>query len=116
MRRLAAATCLVMLAGCGLPLRGGGREPGKGPAEERQGGDIQVLPPGPGDDASPADIVRGFFGAQSSPEDFHASAREFPAPEIRKQGRDNASGGVLESGSRLDAAAGGGPPAPPGAG
>src|SRR4051812_2329093 len=88
----------VLVAGCGLPLGGGVREPGQVPAEERVGGDIQVLPPGPRDDASAVDIVRDFYGAQSSPVDAHASAREFLAPELRPKWRDNASVGVLDSG------------------
>jgi hypothetical protein len=92
------AASLVLLTGCGLPLASGVHEPGQVPAEERAGGDIQVLPPGPRDDALPADIVRDFFGAQSSPDDAHASAREFLAPELRARWRDNASVGVLEPG------------------
>jgi hypothetical protein len=71
---------------------------GQVPAEERAGGDIQVLPPGPREDASASDIVRDFFGAQSSPDNAHASAREFLAPEIRAKWRDNASVGVLDAG------------------
>jgi hypothetical protein len=89
--------CLLLVTGCGLPLGGGVREPGQVPAEERQAGDIQVLPPGPRDDASAADIVRDFFGAQSSPDDAHASAREFLAPEIRARWRDDARVGVLDA-------------------
>jgi hypothetical protein len=89
---------LLAVTGCGLPLGGGVREPGQVPAEERQGGDIQVLPPGPRDDAPAADIVRDFFGAQSSPDDAHASAREFLAPEVRAAWHDDASVGVLDSG------------------
>ncbi|MDT7570938.1 MAG: hypothetical protein QOE05_1112 [Actinomycetota bacterium] len=97
-RFLATLTALLLIAGCGLPLGDGVHEPGQVPAEERVGGDIQVLPPGPRDDASAIDIVRGFYGAQSSPDDAHASAREFLAPEIRAKWRDNVSVGVLDSG------------------
>jgi hypothetical protein len=100
-RLVAAVALLVTVTGCGLPLGDGVREPGQVPVEERQGGDIQVLPPGPRDDALPADIVRGFFGSQSSPDDAHASAREFLAPETRAKWRDNAPVGVL-GGSPLD--------------
>lgn len=94
----AGAMCLAVLAaGCGLPLGDGVREPGKVPAEERPPGDIQVLPPGPRDDAPAVDIVRNFFGAQSSPDDAHASAREFLAPEIRTRWRDSAPVGVFDA-------------------
>jgi hypothetical protein len=99
MRRLASAICLLLVAGCGLPLSGGVHEPGQVPAEQRPGGDIQVLPPGPRDDAPADEIVRDFFGAQSSPDNAHASAREFLAPEARRAWRDNAPVGVL--GGRL---------------
>ncbi|MDX6199136.1 MAG: hypothetical protein QOJ79_2287 [Actinomycetota bacterium] len=96
-RVVGVAVGLVLVAGCGLPLGGGVRKPGQVPAEERQGGDIQVLPPGPRDDALPADTVRDFFGSQSSPDAAHASAREFLAPEERARWRDNAPVGVLSS-------------------
>jgi hypothetical protein len=97
MRRLLAAACLLLAAGCGLPLGGGVHKPGPIPAEERQGGDIQVLPPGPRDDATPEDVVRGFFGAQSSPSDGHAIAREFLAPALQKTWRDNGPVSVFGS-------------------
>jgi hypothetical protein len=93
-RRLAAAPCLLLslllTAACGLPLSSGVQQPGPVPAEVRPGGDIQVLPPAPRDDAQPDEIVRDFFGAQSSPADAHASAREFLAPEVRAAWSDNA--------------------------
>ncbi|MCW2571621.1 MAG: Lipoprotein LpqB, beta-propeller domain-like protein [Frankiales bacterium] len=98
-RRLLATACMLLAAGCGLPLAGGVQKPGPIPAEERQGGDIQVLPPGPRDDATPEDIVHGFFGAQSSPSDAHASARAFLAPALQKTWRDN--GPVSVFGSNL---------------
>ncbi|GAC1608089.1 MAG: MtrAB system accessory lipoprotein LpqB [Mycobacteriales bacterium] len=88
-RPAALLLLLVVLAGCGLPLSRGVQEPGALPnAQSRGGGDIQVLPPGPRDDASPDEIVRNFFGAQSDPADHHASAREFLAPELRSTWRD----------------------------
>lgn len=95
MRRLLAVACALLAAGCGLPLGSGVHEPGPVPAEERHGGDVQVLPPGPRDDAPPVEIVRDFYGAQSSPANAHASAREFLAPEARARWRDNAPLGVL---------------------
>ena len=97
-RAAGVVAALLLVSGCGLPLGEGVHEPGQVPAEERQGGDIQVLPPGPRDDAPAADIVRDFFGAQSSPDDAHASAREFLAPEVRAAWRDDSSVGVLDSG------------------
>lgn len=99
MRRLAVSgltmTCVLLTAGCGLPLSDGVRTPGEVPAEQRQGGDIQVLPPAPRDDASPDQVVRDFFGAQSSPTGRHASAREFLAPALRAKWRDDGPVRVL---------------------
>ena len=99
--------------GVGLLGHGGGlwpaphrwvHKPGPIPAEERQGGDIQVLPPGPRDDALPVEIVRGFFGAQSSPSDAHAIAREFLSPELQKTWRDNGPVSVLGSSLHVEVA------------
>ena len=82
MRRVAA--CLVLLlAGCGLPLDEDVQQPRQVTAGQQQRGDIQVLPPGPRDDAPPEQVVRGFFGAQSNPEARHASARAFLTAERR---------------------------------
>jgi hypothetical protein len=88
MRRLAAGLVLLMLTSCGLPLAHGVQEPGAVKAEQGKGGDIQVLPPGPRDDATPDQIVRDFFGAQSNPTSGHTSAREFLAPEFRRTWQD----------------------------
>jgi hypothetical protein len=97
MRKAAALVALLLVAGCGLPLSGGVQKPGAVPAEQRQGGDIQVLPPAPRDDAPADQVVRDFFGAQSSPGDAHASAREFLAPEFRAKWRDDGPVSVLSS-------------------
>ena len=84
MRRVAALLALgLVLPACGLPLTSGIRNAQDRPAGQQQRGDIQVLPPGPSDDAAPDQVVRDFFGAQSSPDDGHARAREFLAPERR---------------------------------
>ena len=84
MRRAVAATAAALvLTACGLPLTTGIRAVQDRPAGQQQRGDIQVLPPGPSDDARPEQVVRDFFGAQSSPDDGHARAREFLAPERR---------------------------------
>ena len=105
MRRGVGAVALLLLAGCGLPLSQGVQEPGPVPAEQRQdGGDIQVLPPGPRDDASADDIVREFFGAQSDPSNHHASAREFLAPELRARWQDTGPVSVVGSGLRVESA------------
>jgi hypothetical protein len=105
MRRLAAALGLTLVAGCGLPLPGGVQEPGAVPAAVRPGGgDIQVLPPGPRDDAAADDIVREFFGAQSDPANRHASAREFLAPELRPRWRDDGPVSVVGSGLTVEPA------------
>lgn len=107
MRRLAAGLALLLpLTACGLPLAGGVQEPGSVPAEQRPGGDIQVLPPGPRDDAPAEEIVRDFFGAQSDPSDAHASAREFLAPELAGRWRD--TGPVSVFGPALEVASVGG--------
>jgi hypothetical protein len=39
------------------------------------------LPPGPGDNASPLDLVRGFINASASADNQHAAARRFLTPE-----------------------------------
>lgn len=96
MRRLVTTACLLLLTGCGLPLSSGVQQPGALPAGQSQGdGNIQVLPPGPRDDALPLEIVRNFFGAQSDPADRHASAREFLSPELRATWRDTGSVSVF---------------------
>ncbi len=81
------ASCLL-LTGCGLPLADGVQDPPKLPAGQQQRGDIQVLPPGPRDDATPTQVVRDFFGAQSNPTDNHAIARSYLAPRLRDVWRD----------------------------
>lgn len=103
MRRLCVALCLLLAAGCGLPLPDGVQEPGVVRVQQGRGGDIQVLPPGPRDSASADEIVRNFFGAQSDPADGHASAREFLAPELRSRWSD--SGPVSVFADTLDIAA-----------
>jgi hypothetical protein len=106
-RRVVAAVSLLLLTGCGLPLPGGVQEPGAAPAEQTEGGgDIQVLPPGPRDDASPEQIVRDFFGAQSDPADGHASARAFLAPELRARWKDSGQVSVFGGGLEVVSADG----------
>lgn len=100
MRRALAVVSLVLVAGCGLPMARGVQEPGALPTAQSQGGgDIQVVPPGPRDDAPAFEIVRNFFGAQSDPADGHASARQFLAPALQKTWRD--TGAVSIFGTEL---------------
>lgn len=68
---------LAMLAGCSLPLPRGVHVSHDVRAEQRDPGDIEVLPPGPRQRANPVDIVQGFLGAESSPENGHAIARQY---------------------------------------
>lgn len=83
MRRLAPLLLLiVLLAGCGLPLADGVQSAGEVSRENAEPVGIQVLPPGPQPGATAVDLVRGFLRAQSSPDDAHAVARQFLAPEV----------------------------------
>ena len=79
MRRPEAAWVLsaLLLAGCSLPLSRGVHVSRDVQIEQRDPGDIQVLPPGPPKRASPVDIVQGFLGAESSPDGDHAIARQY---------------------------------------
>jgi hypothetical protein len=88
-RGVLAVAAVLLLSGCGLPLPGTVQQPGQVTAEQKQPGDIQVLPPGPRDDTPPEQVVRDFFGAQSNPANGHARAREFLAPEKGEVWRDD---------------------------
>ncbi len=106
-RTLALALgCVVVLSACGLPLRDGVGTPARAPAAAQQRGDIQVLPPGPRDDASPREVVRDFFGAQSNPTDEHAIAREYLAPALRRTWRDGPQVTVFDRALTVEAVAG----------
>ncbi len=87
---------LVLVTGCGLPLADRVVTPANAPAAAQQRGDIQVLPPGPRDDATPREVVRDFFGAQSNPTDSHAIARQYLAPPLRRTWRDGPQVTVLD--------------------
>jgi len=80
-RRWAAALAVLLLSGCGLPLSDGVQSAGEVPGEQAEPAGIQVLPPGPQPGATAVDLVRGFLRAQSSPDEDHAVARQFLAPE-----------------------------------
>ncbi|MCA1710324.1 MAG: LpqB family beta-propeller domain-containing protein [Actinobacteria bacterium] len=100
-RAVAAAAGLLLLTGCGLPLVDDVQDPERVRAEQQQRSDIQVLPPGPRDENTPLEVVRGFFGAQSNPDDGHASARAFLAPSRRATWKDSGPVNVFEQGLRI---------------
>lgn len=105
--RLARVVVVLLLtAGCGLPLGSGVHAPGDVPAEQRQGGDIQVLPPGPRDDATPEQVVQDFFGAQSNPTDGHASARAFLTPDAAAGWQDSGPVSIYEGSLSTERVAG----------
>jgi hypothetical protein len=82
-RLWSALVCVAVLAaGCSLPLPQGVRTH-EGSAIEDDPGDLQVMPPGPGKGASAEEIVRGFLGAESSPEGGHAISRRFLARGVQ---------------------------------
>ena len=97
MKPAAALVALLLLAGCGLPLPDGVQVPKQVAAGQQQRGDIQVLPPGPRPDNTPVEVVRGFFGAQSDPENGHASARAFLTPARRQTWKDAGQVSVFDS-------------------
>ena len=88
--RRAVLPLVVLLAvgGCSLPLPGGVQPVGEVPAEQRAGGALQVIPPGPKTGATPVETVLGFLGAQASSEGRHAVARQFLTAAERERWRD----------------------------
>jgi hypothetical protein len=103
-KRLAPLATLLLLTACGLPLGDGVQVPKQVAAGQQQRGDIQVLPPGPRPDNTPEQVVRGFFGAQSNPEDGHASARAFLTPERQRTWKDAGQVSVFDSALSIEAA------------
>lgn len=99
-RSPAALLAVLLLAGCGLPLESGVRQPGQVSSEQvQEEGGVQFLPPPPQPGASPADIVAGFLGAQKNADDRHAIARQYLSPEIRDTWDDRATVAVYEADS-----------------
>jgi hypothetical protein len=94
-KRLVALCCLLALAGCGLPLAHGVKTRGEVTAGQQKPRDIRVLPPGPRDNATAVQEVRDFFGAQSSPDDRHASARAFLSPGLQRSWDDSSAVSVF---------------------
>jgi len=78
-----AVIAVLLAAGCSLPIPEGVQVSRGRPVADSNPGDIQVLPPGPRPGAGAEAIVRGFLGAESSPEGSHAIARRFLAPGTR---------------------------------
>lgn len=89
MRRVLAGLLLAqLLAACGLPVEDGVRSAAPVAPDSVERGDIQVLPPGPRQDAGPRELVLGFLAAQASSEDDRALAREFLAADVRREWDD----------------------------
>jgi hypothetical protein len=105
-RVLAAATCLLTVTGCGLPLPGGVKTRDAVSTGQQQPRDIRVLPPGPRDNATAEQEVRDFFGAQSNPDDRHASARAFLSPELQREWADTSPVSVFSGDLRLSPGSG----------
>ena len=98
MRRLLLPLLLALVAGCSLPLPKDVQSVGEVPAERRQSNDLQVIPPGPKDDASPVGVVLGFLGAQASSDNDHGIARQFLTTARRAGWRDEAEVEVYDPG------------------
>lgn len=88
----------LLLTGCGLPVPEGVQSAGDVRPQRDEPAAVEVLPPGPQAGASPAQIVEGFLNAQSSPDDHHAVARQFLAPDVEWD--DEAGAVVYALGSR----------------
>lgn len=98
MRRAPALALLaLLLTGCGLPVPDGVQSAGEVQPQRAEPAPVEVLPPGPQAGASPAQVVAGFLNAQSSPDDDHAVARQFLAPDTEWD--DEAGAVVYELGS-----------------
>ena len=86
----------LLISGCALPLPKGVQTAGSVPVEQRQGGVVQVLPPGPKAGAPPEEVVVGFLGAQSNSDGRHAIARKFLTPQLSSVWSDDAEVLVYE--------------------
>lgn len=83
-RALGALVAAGLLAGCGLPLESGVRQPERVGAEQvEEPGAVRELPPLPQPGASPQEIVSGFLRAQIDADDRHAIARQYLLPATR---------------------------------
>lgn len=95
--RALCVAALLLLTGCGLPLPTGVQSAGQ-VQPQGEPAPVEVLPPGPEPGASPEQVLRGFLNAQSTPDDDHAVARQFLAPDVEWD--DEAGAVVYELGSR----------------
>lgn len=91
------ALLALLLTGCGLPVPDGVQSAGEVQPQRAEPAAVEVLPPGPQAGASPAQVVAGFLNAQSSPDDDHAVARQFLAPDTEWD--DEAGAVIYELGS-----------------
>lgn len=72
-------TVVAAMAGCASV-------PGDSPVEVLRKvteGERPIVPPGPSDNATPLDLVRGFVNASGSAENHHAAARRFLTPSAQ---------------------------------
>ena len=101
-RRLPAVLLLallpLLLTSCGLPLPDGVQSAGQVQAGSDEPLQLKVIPPGPQKGAAPEDIVLGFLAAQRSPDEGHAVARKFLAPDVDW---DDEQGAVVYTGRRF---------------
>lgn len=68
----------TMIAGCGLPTSSSVHVVRRILTDQQQvDPDIRRIAPGPAEGATPEQIVRGFFAAESNDDDQHAVARQF---------------------------------------
>lgn len=81
---------LAVLAGCALPVPHGVHPVRPGGVSRDDGGDIQVLPPGPKPGETPEEVVQHFLAAQANATDAHAVARQFLADPAATSWRDDA--------------------------
>ncbi len=73
----------MLVSACSLPLSQEVHPAGDLVADPRQVAPLQVIPPGPRKDATPAETVLGFLGAQADSDDRHGIARQFLTPSAR---------------------------------
>ncbi|MGG5752473.1 LpqB family beta-propeller domain-containing protein [Zafaria sp. Z1313] len=99
-RRLAtalAAALALVLAACGaIPVDGpvGTSAPNDAVQDEFQ---YAFSPPGPAQDASPEQIIEGFYTAGIAPKDDYSTAREFLSPELARNWKATTRTLVYES-------------------
>ena len=75
---VASAVVLALLASCGLPASGDVHVVRRILTDQQSDdSDIRRIAPGPAPGATPEQIVRGFFAAESNDDDQHAVARQF---------------------------------------